>query len=592
MTLDAWLTLVVTIGVLVMLITSGLSPAVIIVGGVLVLYVLDVINTQEAFAGFANPAPITVGALYVLAGAVEKTGALTPLLRRTMGNHPSLRIPLLRTLFPASAASAFLNNTPIVALLIPQATSWAARRGISVAQLLMPISFAAILGGTVTLIGSSTNLVVSGQMAVSGLEPMGFFEITAIGLPLAVSGVFIIVILAPLMLPNRKSIRSEMSEGTNNLTVEMIVTPGGPVDGLSVREADLRGLDGVYLALVDRGHTTVAPARPETVLLGGDRLLFVGDARNITDLELRAGIRFAENDLQPLDLDEPDLGVFEVVVGPESPLIQQSLQSADFRSNYQASVLAIQRDGELVQGKLGEVELKVGDTLILITDSGFRKRWTDRADFLLVASMSDDQEPVAKDAWLPIGVLFLVVALAATGIMPIVQGALIGAVLMVVLGVLTPLEARRSVDVEVLVVIAAAFGLAAAMQSTGLADQIAELLTNAFVFAGGRGVLLGIVIATVVMTEVITNNAAALLMLPIAIVAAEPAGLDPRGVAIAVAVMASASFLTPIGYQTNTMVLGPGGYRFGDYIKFGFPLTLLAIVLVVVLVPMIWPAPI
>ena len=240
MTLDAWLTLVVTIGVLVMLITSGLSPAVIIVGGVLVLYVLDVINTQEAFAGFANPAPITVGALYVLAGAVEKTGALTPLLRRTMGNHPSLRIPLLRTLFPASAASAFLNNTPIVALLIPQATSWAARRGISVAQLLMPISFAAILGGTVTLIGSSTNLVVSGQMAVSGLEPMGFFEITAIGLPLAVSGVFIIVILAPLMLPNRKSIRSEMSEGTNNLTVEMIVTPGGPVDGLSGAAAQRR----------------------------------------------------------------------------------------------------------------------------------------------------------------------------------------------------------------------------------------------------------------------------------------------------------------------------------------------------------------
>lgn len=584
---DGWITLAVIAAVLVLLIRGRQSPAVVVFGGVIVLLTLGVVDSEQALSGFANPAPITVAALFVLAGAVEKTGALTPLLQRTMGDKGTLRVPLLRTLVPTAGASAFLNNTPIVAMLIPQATSWANRHNLSVSKLLMPISFAAVLGGTMTLIGTSTNIVVAGQMTAVGLEPIGFFEIGRVGLPLAVVGIALLVVIAPLVLPARKSMRDELADDAKRFSVEMIVTPGGNVDGKTVAQARLRHLKGVFLASVDRGDTVIAPVRPETVLRGENRLHFVGRAAEVVDLQAMPGLKSAELE-HVMDMDSPSVSYFEAVVGSRSPLVGKSLAEVGFRSTYQAAVVAIHRDGHLVDAKFGKVELRVGDTLIMVSDLGFRERWSDRADFLLVAEMDGKPPKATKRAWIPIATLAAVVLLAATGVVPILQGSLIGAVLMVALGVLTPLEARRAVDVEVIVVIAAAFGLAAAMVSSGLADIVANGLVGVFEVIGPRGVLLGIVLATVVMTELITNNAAALLMLPVGLAAAAEVGLDPRGVAIAVAITASASFLTPIGYQTNTMVLGPGGYRFTDYMRLGLPLTLLTVTLVVFMVPIIW----
>jgi di/tricarboxylate transporter len=587
-TADAWITLLVTLGVLVFLIRGRTSPAVVVFGGTLALLVLGVVNTSEALSGFSNAAPITVAALYVLAGAVQKTGALTPILQSTMGDKGTIRVPLIRTLVPASAASAFLNNTPIVAMLIPEASTWATRRGISVSKILMPISFAAVLGGTITLIGTSTNLVVAGQMEVVGLEPIGFFEIGAIGLPLTIVGLALIIAISPWVLPARKSLIEEFTEDAKRFSVEMIVDEGGKVDGKTVAAARLRSLKGVFLAAVERDGNVVAPVRPETVLLGGNRLHFVGQASHVLDLQEMPGLSSAELE-HVLDMDSPSVNYFEAVVGSRSPLVGKTLAEVSFRSNYQAAVLAIHRDGQLVDAQFGKLELRVGDTLILVSDPDFRDRWADRADFLLVAPMDGKPPKATKRAWIPLVALALVILLAAFGVLDILQGALVAALAMVVLGVLSPTEARRAVDLEVIVVIASAFGLAAAMSSSGLADLIATGLVGTFDWLGPRGVLLGIVLATVLITEMITNNAAALLMLPIALSASAAVGLDPRGVAIAVAVMASASFLTPIGYQTNTMVLGPGGYRFGDYVRLGLPLTIVAIILVVVLVPIIWP---
>jgi di/tricarboxylate transporter len=282
---------------------------------------------------------------------------------------------------------------------------------------------------------------------------------------------------------------------------------------------------------------------------------------------------------------------YEAVIGTKSPLIGQTLKEAGFRGNYQAAVVAIHRDGGLVEAKLGQVRLRLGDTLILVSDPGFKDRWTDRDDFLLIAGMGPSVSPPATPAKAASAVAILVgvVGLAALDVVPILTGALVGAVLMVAVGVISPAEARRSVDLEVIVIIAAAFGLAAAMDSTGLAETAADALATAFGGWGDRGVLLGIVLATLVLTEMITNNAAALLMFPIALSVAAETGLDPIGVAIAVAVAASASFLTPLGYQTNTMVYGPGGYRYTDYWRLGLPLTLIVIAMTVWLVPIIWP---
>ena len=589
MTTDAWITLAVILGVLVLLVRGRVSPAVIVFGGAVAVLVLGVIDADEAFSGFSNSAPITVAALYVLAAGIEKTGALTPVMQRTLGERGHYRLPLIRTLVPTAGASAFLNNTPIVAMLIPQVSSWASRRGASVSKLLMPVSFAAVLGGLITVIGTSTNLVVSGQMETLGLREIGFFEIGRLGLPIAVIGVVAIVALAPTVLPDRRSARTELEEAGRRFSVEMLVEPGGAIDGRTVEQAKLRNLSGLFLASVDRGDTTIAPVRPETVLRGGNRLHFVGPIDRVVELQETRGLRSAE--LQHVvDLADPSVSYYEAVVGSRSPLVGTNLREVGFRSAYQAAVLGIHRSGHLLEGRIGTETIHVGDTLILVSDLGFRERWRDRADFLLVAPLDGTPPAATSRAWVPVTLLLGVVALAAIDVVPILEGSLVAAILLVASRVLSPLEARRAIDIEVIVVIAAAFGLAAAMQASGLASVVATGLVDLFGSFGDRGVLLGLVLATIVLTELVTNNAAALLMLPIAVSAASATGLDPRGAAIAVAVSASASFLSPIGYQTNMMIYGPGGYRFTDYARLGWVLTLLVLVMTVGLVPVLWAA--
>ncbi len=587
MGLDAWLTLIVVIAVLVVLARGSVAPAVVTFGGATAVLVLGVVPAEDAFSGFSNAAPITVAALYVVAAAIEKTGALTPVMQGALGDRGKYRLPLLRTLIPTAGASGFLNNTPIVAMLIPQVLSWSERRGVSASKVLMPVSFAAVLGGLMTVIGTSTNLVVSGQMPALGLDSIGFFEIGKLGLPIAIVGVAVIILIAPAVLPDRRSAARELEEGSRRFAIEMLVDTGGPIDGKTVEQAKLRGLSGLFLSSVDRGDTTIAPVRPETVLRGGNRLHFVGQVSKIVELQAIKGLRSAELH-HVMDLENPAVRYFEVVVGSRSPLVGSTLKDAGFRSAYQAAVLGIHRSGQMLEGRLGTETIRLGDTLIIVSDPGFRERWRDRADFLLIANLNGTPPTTSGRGWIPVVLLLAVVVLAATEVVPILQGSLIAAVLIVVTKVMTPLEARRAVDIEVIIVIASAFGLAAAMQASGLASVIAGGMVSFFGNYGDRGVLLGLVLATMILTEMITNNAAALLMLPIAVTAAQATGLDPRGAAIAVAVAASASFLTPIGYQTNMMVYGPGGYRFGDYARLGWSLSLIVIVLTVTLTPLLW----
>lgn len=586
MTPDAWITLAVLAVALAALARDVASPATVVFGGTVTLLVIGVIDISQAFAGFSNPGPITVAALYVLAAAVDKTGALGPLMRRTLGERGVIRRPLLRLLGPTVAASAFLNNTPIVAMLTPQVAAWAERRRLSPSKFLMPLSFAAILGGVITVIGTSTNLVVSGQMDALGLRPIGFFEITKLGLPIAAVGILMLVALAPRVLPSRRSARQEVMEDAKRFTVEMVIEPGGPLDGKTVEKAGLRNLAGVFLTSIDRGDTVIAPVRPQTVLRGNNQLRFSGRSDEVVDLRTMRGLRSAEEE-HVLDLDS-GVRYYEAVIGAESPMVGNTLRDVGFRDHYQAAVLAIHRAGQMVDAKLGTVQLRVGDTLILIADDGFRDRWKNRLDFILVAEMDDNPPITSRNARIVAVLLLGLVILAATEIVPILQGSLVTALALIGFRVLTPDEARRAVDLEVIGVIAAAFGLAAAVQSSGLADTVADGLVSMFDRFGTSGVLLGVVLSTVLLTELVTNNAAALLMLPIGIAAAVRADADPRGFAIAVAVAASASFLTPIGYQTNTMVYGPGGYRFSDYARLGAPLTAMMIGTIVVLVPVFW----
>ena len=585
---QAWFTLAVIAGTLFVLARNLMLPAVAFVGAIVVFLVAGVITPAQAFAGFSNPAPITVAALYVLARAVEKTGALQPIVSATVGRRGSVRGALVRLVFPTAAASAFLNNTPIVAMLIPQVTEWADRRGLSPSYFLMPLSFAAILGGVVTLIGTSTNLVVSGLLEAAGHPPLGMFELTPIGLPIAVAGLLLMVMLAPGLLRERRSARQQAEADVREFMVSMEVATGGPLDGKDVEQAQLRDLQGVFLVEVERAGELIAPVTPMTVLRGGDRLIFVGRADTVVDLQMMRGLVSSE-DPYLSDLDSPSHTFFEAVVGAASPLVGRTLKGADFRARYQAAVVAIHRAGGRVKEKLGQVKLRVGDTLLLIADSRFRDRWRDHNDFLLVSRLGGSPPGRSRKAWVVGLVGATIVFGAGFGLMPILPLSLLGALVLMAVGILTPGEAKAAIDMEVILVIASAFGLAAAIGSSGLAGSAAEVVADSFGRFGASGVIFGIVLMTIVLTSVVTNNAAVAMIFPIGMATAVELGIPARTVAITIAVAASASFLTPIGYQTNLMVYGPGGYRFGDYARLGLPLVLVVIVGLVLLLPRLWP---
>jgi len=430
--------------------------------------------------------------------------------------------------------------------------------------------------------------VVSGMMEAEGLPPIGLFEIGRIGAPVAILGVVYLVLLAPRLLPDRTPPRRHFEEHVRDFVVQMVVSPGGPLDGATVEAAGLRRLEGLFLAEVRRGGDVVAPATPTTALRGGDLLVFAGRADVVVDLQRKRGLVSAERD-HSLAFHDAGHTYFEAVVGDASPLAGRTLREVDFRSQYQAAVVAIHRAGSPVKAKLGTVRLRAGDTLLLLSDADFKSRWGHANDFLLVSHFGGLAPPNRRQAWGAALVLAGIVASAATGVLPILHASLAGALLLLALRILTPWEARQSVDMNVIVLIAAAFGLGAALETTGLAGAIADGIFRAFGGVGPIGVLLGVALAAVLLTEVITNNAAAVLLFPVAMAASVDHGIDPRPLAIAVAVAASASFLTPIGYQTNTMVYGAGGYRFTDFVRLGLPLTLLVLLVVVTAVPWIWP---
>ena len=578
MSWEAWLTLAV-VAVAVLVLTRDLvSPAVAFMAAVVVLLVAGVVNPAEAFQGFSNPAPITVAALYVLARAVEKSGALQPMVQATLGAGRSVRLALVRLTVPVAAASAFLNNTPIVAMLAPQVENWADRRGDSASRYLMPLSFAAILGGMTTLIGTSTNLVVSDLLKEEGYDPFTMFELTGIALPIALVCLAVNVLAAPGLLPDRLPPRREARSGGRGFSVRMIVEPGGPLDGLSVAEVQKVLPESARIVYFERGGEGAGQIAPDKVLGGGDFLTLIGDTDAVLDLHEVSGLASSQQPHLPYEFRSARHAYFEAVIAPESPLVGRSLVDVSFLARYQATVVAIHRAGEPIRGHLAQEPLKPGDTLLVISDRGFADRWRDRNDFLLISRLGGPLPVPTRQAAIVVAVGAAVVIGAGVNILPILHLSLLGALALVLLGILTPNEARDAIDFDVIVVIGAAFGLAAAVESSTLDLAVASLVEDTLGGFGAHGAMVGIIVVTIALSSIITNNAAAALLLPIAITTAADFGVDARAAAIAVALSASASFMTPIAYQTNLMVYGPGRYRFGDYARLGTPLTLVVLV--------------
>ncbi|CAN5516246.1 hypothetical protein BH20ACT15_BH20ACT15_10240 [soil metagenome] len=382
--------------------------------------------------------------------------------------------------------------------------------------------------------------------------------------------------VVPRLLPERQGAEQALGEGRREFMVEMEVEPEGRLDGKSVEETELREIEGVFLVRLERGERRFDSVAPSTQLRAHDRLTFAGEVDEVVDLQRTSGLQLAEDGRLP-DSDDPGLAFFEVVIGGTSPLVGRKLDASSFRARYGAAVVAVHRAGERVRKQLGEVTRRGGDTLLVLAAEGFRERWREGRDFLLIAPLGGAPPAASRKAPVVTVTALAIVVLAAFGVLPIVQLALLAAGAMVATKVLTFSEARDSIDLDVVVLIAAAFGVGAAVETTGLAQDAADAMLGGLEPLGTVGIILGVVIATSLLTEFVTNNAAAVVIFPIAISVAAASGIDPRTMAIAIAVTASSSFLTPLGYQTNTMVYGPGGYRFTDYLRAGLPLNLVVI---------------
>ena len=597
------ITLFVFIGIIIALFQEKYASETIMLTALLVLVCCQVIPMKEAITGFSHETIFTIAGLLVVGAGLQMTGAIEFISRALLG-QPKQGTSLLRLIVPVSLLSAFMNNTPLVAFFLPIFVHVAKKLRVSPSKLLIPLSYASVLGGTCTLIGTSTNFVISAKMKEAGLEGMGMWELAWIGIPVSIVGLFYIVTLGYRWLPTRTDILEYAESHPREYTVELIVRPECGLIGSTIRKSGLRDLPGLYLYAIERGGERLSPVDPEQLLLIDDTLCFSGVVSTILDAQKIRG-------LDPIDhheqiLPHPALSTLpaaqgvptaaprsgnqlcEVVISPTSPLVGISVKEADFRSRYHASIVAVHRSGEKIELKIGQIVLQPGDTLLVDAPEDFARRWRNSRDFILVSGIEDSAPVDHRRAWIALSIFAFVVLGMTLVPKNAALFALIGAALTVLTGCTSSREANRNIDLPVLILIAAALGVSNALDRSGAADWLANVLITWAQPFGKVAVLAVVVFLTGVLTELLSNNACAAIMGTLALAAAKTTGMDPRPLLLAVAVTSSYGFATPLGYQTNLTVYGPGGYKFADYLKIGIPLDIICWTMTIIIVPLVW----
>jgi len=570
---QGWFSLGLALAALLLMSSGRFAPHMVMMAALVVLSASGIISADQALAGFSNSGLITVAAMFVVAAGIHHSGGVDLLVNHLLRSPKSVRSAQARIALPVALLSGFLNNTPVVATMIPAVHAWSRKIGIAPSKLMIPLSYSAILGGTLTLIGTSTNLVVNGQyQQLTGEAGFSIFSITAVGLPVAITGLAVMLLLMPRVLPDRKD--QQKFGAMREFTLEVAVSLNGPLVGKTVGEAGLRELERLYLVEIERGGSVVTAVPSEERLRGGDRLVFAGDTQAISDLLRINGIVPSVHDDEPsLSQDRAERRLVEAALSPQSDVLGLTIRDARFRDRYGAVVLAVARGGERVSGNLGNIRLKPGDVLLLEARPAFVSRQRYNKDFLLINDL-ETETPRHDRAWLSWGILLVLVGLAACSVLSMLNAALLGAAMMILTGCCTVGQAQKSVDVPVILTIAASFALGAALEETGAATFMAE---GILALSTGQALLTLFLVYCAVsfLTEVITNNAAAVLVIPVVLSMTNSMGVPAEPFVIAVMMAASASFATPLGYQTNMMVFGPGGYRFSDFVKVGLPMNLL-----------------
>lgn len=593
---EAWLTCAVVVAMIVALARGTASADAVLLSAATILAAMRILSERflaprDVASALGNEGLVMVAVLFVVAAGLTHTGGSTRISAPLLGRPRTLVGAQLRMMLPVTAVSAFLNNTTVVATFLPVVQDWARINRLDLSRLLMPLSYAAVLGGICTLIGTSTNIVVQGLMIDAGLPAMDMFTLAPVGIPIAIGGVIYVLLASRVLLPARQAAVERLAN-PREYTVEMEVERGSPLDGISIEKAGLRHLPGLFLAEVHRADQVEPAVAPDFVLRGGDRLAFVGLVQSVADLTNVRGLVPVIDREHPASEPRTDRIFVEAVVSATSPAIGKSVREGRFRSRYGAAVLAVHRNGEIIRSKIGDIVLRAGDTLLLEGPPRFLDEQRDKRDFYLVSAV-EGAAPVRHDrGWVSIAILAGFIALGALepwtqfDVLPL---SMVAAGLMIATGCCTMYQARRSIVWSVLLCIAGALVVARTLESTGAAAAIAGQLVDMARPLGPIAVLATIYLATLAMTELLTNNAAAALAFPIAIAAASELEVSALPFAITVCIAASCGFATPTGYQTHLMVYGAGGYRFSDFLKMGIGLDLVCLVLAIVLVPLFFP---
>tara|TARA_B100000749_G_scaffold46033_1_gene32276 strand:+ start:4722 stop:6515 length:1794 start_codon:yes stop_codon:yes gene_type:complete len=561
-----------------------------------ILFLLGYLSPIEAVSGFSNPAVITIGFLFVLSHALQKTGVLEYIVIRV--NRLASRSQVLGTavyLIAIGITSAFVNNTAIVAIFMPVTIRLAHTYQVSPSKMLIPLSYAAILGGTLTLVGTSTNLLVNSIYSANGnVEPLGMFEFAQYGVILMSLGLLYLLFFAPRLLPSR-TVTSSLTKSYHlgGYLTEMKIVEGSPLLGKTCLERGINYNYDVMVLDILREKQLITQNIRRTPLKIGDILFVRGTLENFLRMkEIEKVALLTDEKLTQSELEQEDNVLVECLLTDQSELVGRSLMSSNFRQQFGAFILAIRREGDIFRKKIAHVILQAYDTLLVYGPIKKIEGLSEKADFIVLGEVEAELRK-QRFWWVSIIVILGAIILATLGVMPIMKGAIIGVAFLLALKVITPQESYQSVHWQVIVLIAALIPVGLVIQNTGTSEWIGMIISDIARMSSPKWhahILLALIyLITMILTEVSSNAATAIIMTPIAIAVSGQMGFDSRPFIFAVAFAASASFITPVGYQTNLMVYGPGGYKFSDFIRVGFPIAILFWISAIIFLPMIWP---
>jgi di/tricarboxylate transporter len=554
------------------------------------LVATGLVRGNEAISGFGNPATITVACMLVLSYGVQRTGALnfaaTRIIQFAAGSELKLLFSILITV---GVLSAFVNNTAAVAIFLPLTLSVARKKNLDASKFLMPMSFAAMFAGTCTLVGTSTNLLVAQLFQDHGGSAIGMFDFAPMGLIFFAAGMlYLLTIGRRLLVPRRTAESLTEDYQLRHFVTELILRPNSPLLGRTVEEAALSETFDIQAIQIIRGEKRLLPNEKDARLQQGDILLVQGRSDSFLEMRDTAGVDLRALTVDDRFLEQDNLLLVEAFVSPNSRLVDSTLKEVDFRSTYKANALAIRSHGRTIRQRIGTVRLEHGDSLLVLTDRrqlGVLRR---TQDFLVLEELPQTRLRKDKLPW-ALGIFVGIILAASFGVLNILEASILGTALMLLTRCIRSQEIYANLHWQTIVMLGCLIPLGTAMETTGTARFMAEYLVEELQAFGPTAVLSGLYLVTTVLTSLMSNNATGVLMLPIAISLGEALGTRLEPFVFCVMFAASASFMTPMGYQTNTFVFGPGGYKFSDFLRVGTPLNLLFWILGTLFIPVFWP---